>query len=252
MRTSLRRVPLVVLIAAATVVGGNAATAASGQASPNFAPSIAAATAQGADSDSADRRAEARPVRLPAHARHARPPARPSRPRKAHGTAAAKAAARAQLRATKAAQDAVVADLPSGTTVLYRAHAAANAVAVYTDVRNFGALNGIRGVSAVYPIAPKRPDLSYSVPLQRAPQGWQAYGDLGAHVRIAVIDSGVDYTHANFGGPGTVAAYQTALANDRKPVQPGSYDPAKFDPTSGADGTPAGMYDFAGDAYDPR
>ena len=29
---------------------------------------------------------------------------------------------------------------------------------------------------------------------------------------IAIIDTGVDYTHANFGGPGTVAAFTQAAA----------------------------------------
>ena len=36
----------------------------------------------------------------------------------------------------------------------------------------------------------------------------------GDGVKIAVIDTGIDYTHANFGGPGTVAAYEAADAAD--------------------------------------
>lgn len=37
-------------------------------------------------------------------------------------------------------------------------------------------------------------------------------GATGAGVRVAVLDSGVDYTHAAFGGPGTQAAYEAAWA----------------------------------------
>src|SRR5262249_436075 len=32
-------------------------------------------------------------------------------------------------------------------------------------------------------------------------------------VRVAVLDSGVDYTHKNLGGPGTVQAYKQAFAD---------------------------------------
>ena len=38
---------------------------------------------------------------------------------------------------------------------------------------------------------------------------------------IGIIDTGIDYTHANFGGPGTVGAYDAALAtSNKKPSYP--------------------------------
>jgi hypothetical protein len=247
---SAKYTSLVFLIAAATVAGGNVSSTASGHAGSPFAPGIST----GARSLSTANL----PAGVPKHGRSAfllmlstASTGATYDAARSHGAAAARSAARAQLRATQAAQNSVIADLPSSASVLYRAHAAASAVAVVADVKDFAALNGIRGVTTVYPIAAKKPSLSYSVPLQRAPQGWQAYGDLGDHVRIAVIDTGADYTHANFGGPGTVAAYQAALATDRTIPDPDSYDHAKFDATRGADGTPVGMYDFAGDAYNP-
>ena len=152
---------------------------------------------------------------------------------------AARTAAHAELANVQAAESRVIAALPSGSDVLYRTHAVLAGVGVYTNVANLPALRRISGVSAVYPIAPKTPSLSYSALLVRAPQAWSAYSDLGADSTIAIIDTGVDYTHGDLGGPGTAAAYQAARAADTSaPVYP---DPNKI----------LGGYDFAGDAYDP-
>jgi subtilisin family serine protease len=153
--------------------------------------------------------------------------------------AGAAASAKAQLARVQAAERNVIAALPSSSHVLYTTHAVLAGVGVYTNVANLPALERISGVAAVYPIAPKKPSLSYSVLLQQAPQAWTAYGDLGANSTIAIIDSGIDYTHADFGGPGTTAAYKAALANDTKaPTYP---DPGKI----------VGGYDFVGDTYNP-
>ncbi|HEY1563557.1 MAG TPA: S8 family serine peptidase [Gaiellaceae bacterium] len=156
------------------------------------------------------------------------------------GRTAARTAATSELASVRAAQDRVVSALPSGSQVLYETHAVLAGVAVYTNVANFSALQHIPGVAAVYPIAPKTPSLSYSSLLVHAPQAWSTYSDLGANSTIAIIDTGVDYTHADLGGPGTAAAYQAARASDTSaPTYP---DPGKI----------VGGYDFAGDAYDPQ
>lgn len=153
------------------------------------------------------------------------------------GRSAAGAAARNQLATVDAAESHVVAALPGDSRVLYRTHAVLAGVAVYTKVENLPALQRISGVAAVYPIAPKRPSLSYATLLQQAPEAWTAYGDLGANSTIAIIDTGVDYTHADLGGLGTPAAYKDALAHDT--IAP-TY-PSKI----------LGGYDFAGDTYNP-
>ena len=160
----------------------------------------------------------------------------------AQGAATARAAAKAQLRTIRTQQNAVskAAAAVHGTHALYLTHTVLAGVAVTTDASNLAKLTTIAGVRAIYPITPKSMSNSYAVPLQGAPQVWTAYGDLGANSTIAIIDSGIDYTHADFGGPGTAAAYQTALASDASPANPSLFPSSKI----------IGGYDFAGDVYD--
>jgi subtilisin family serine protease len=157
------------------------------------------------------------------------------------GTAAAHAAAKTQLTAIRTAQNNVAAALPSKSRVLYRTHAVMSGLGVVTDVRNFAKLQAISGVAAVYPIAPKSLSNSSAVPLQRAPEAWTAYGDLGANSTVAILDTGVDYTHANFGGVGTVTDFNQAAAQLGKPVSPNEFPGPKV----------IGGSDLVGDAYDP-
>ncbi|MGH3054189.1 MAG: hypothetical protein ACRDL7_04330, partial [Gaiellaceae bacterium] len=154
------------------------------------------------------------------------------------GVGAARTAAANQLATVRTAQSRVIAALPIATHVLYKTHAALAAVAVYTNVANLPALQRISGVAHVYPIAPKKPSNSYSVHLVKAPQVWDSgtYGDTGDGSSIAIIDTGIDYTHADFGGSGDPNDY-TAIDPTADPVYP---DPNKVSDLS---------YDFAGDAY---
>jgi len=162
----------------------------------------------------------------------------------ASGKSAARAAAKAQLSAVHASQNALISALPAGSRVLYKTSAIMTGVAVYTDVKNLPALRGLNNVTAVYPIAPKQVTNSYSVPLVKAPQVWTALGDTGQNTTIAIIDTGVDYTHANFGGVGTVAEYNDSKAQLGEPVSAGEFPGDKV----------IGGFDFAGDSYqaDPR
>lgn len=62
-------------------------------------------------------------------------------------------------------------------------------------------------VVAVNPVADVERNLSETVPFIGA-ETLQLAGIDGTGVKVGVLDSGIDYTHAAFGGPGTVAFYE--------------------------------------------
>jgi minor extracellular serine protease Vpr len=141
-------------------------------------------------------------------------------------------------------QDAIVPAIEGmGGKVLARFQHAINGIKVQgtpDQIRSFAALPGVVQVKEVRTYSLVN---AHSVPFIGAPLAWQGPPGLhGEHVRVAVIDTGVDYTHANFGGPGTVAAWQTAFANSAKPA-----DPTLFGPNAPK---VKGGIDLVGDAYD--
>ncbi len=155
------------------------------------------------------------------------------------GSAAAQAAARGQLSRVRSRQASVAAAVPQvapKARILYRSHTLVAGLAVQTDVRHVAALQQIAGVKAVYPISTKHISNAAGVPLIGAPSVWETTGNLGEDVTVGVIDSGIDYTHANFGGPGTPEAF---AAIDRTHAVPGQFPTAKV----------IGGFDFAGDDY---
>jgi minor extracellular serine protease Vpr len=140
-------------------------------------------------------------------------------------------------------QDAIVPSIQRmGGTVLGQFQHAINGIKVRgtpEQIRAFAALPGVvevKGVRTYHLVNAE------SVPFIGAPQAWQGPPGLhGEHVRIAVIDTGVDYTHANFGGPGTVAAFAAAAAASTSPA-----DTALFGPNAPK---VKGGTDLVGDAY---
>jgi len=162
-------------------------------------------------------------------------------------TASADSASQAQTKKVESIAATVKNHLSDPATkgrALFATHAAYAGVAVSTDASRISALSKIPGVAAVHPMPVKKIDNSVTDSLMRAPQAWQYAGETGSAgqagvtgtgVTVGIIDTGIDYTHADFGGAGTVAAYRAALASDTGPWSP----TAKV----------VGGYDFAGDDY---
>ncbi|HEX3395868.1 MAG TPA: S8 family serine peptidase, partial [Steroidobacteraceae bacterium] len=104
-------------------------------------------------------------------------------------------------------------------------------------------LSALPGVVQVVGVPKYKISNTVSVPFIGAPAVWQGVpGFRGEHVKIAIIDTGVDYTHANFGGPGTVAAFNAAFAASTAPA-----DPTLFGPNAPK---VKGGTDLVGDNYD--
>ena len=134
-----------------------------------------------------------------------------------------------------------------GGEVLRDYQHALNGLKVRVARSELARLAALPGVVALRPIAQAWPDAegpanASSVPYIGAPIAWDDAGVRGEGMKIAVIDTGIDYTHANFAGPGTTAAFDAAFAASTLPA-----DPALFG--AGAPKVKGGI-DLVGDDYD--
>lgn len=141
----------------------------------------------------------------------------------------------------RAAQERLLPMLASfDAQVLFRTSLVYNGIAVSIPTARITDLKNLRNVAGMRIIPPKQlaevpVDISAGA---AAATTWNSpLGATGQNVRIGIIDTGVDYTHATFGGPGTAAAYQAI-----DPAQPATniFPNAKV----------VGGYDFAGNSYD--
>ena len=132
-----------------------------------------------------------------------------------------------------------------GGEVLARFQNAINGIKVRGTPEQIAAMSQLPGVVAVRRVALHERLNAISVPFIGAPAVWDGgrSGFRGEGVKVAIIDTGIDFTHANFGGPGTPDAYNAAFAADTQPA-----DPALFGPTAPK---VKGGIDLVGDDYDP-
>src|SRR5882762_7966025 len=144
----------------------------------------------------------------------------------------------------KSQQDGLRGSIESlGGTVVAHYQAAYNGIKVRIAHDRVNELAALPGVVAVRPLQLMNPDNVRGIPLIGAPTVWQSLGLHGEGVKIAIIDTGIDYTHANFGGPGTAAAYAAAHANETLAADPRFFGPSAPRIKGGKD--------FVGDSYNP-
>jgi subtilisin family serine protease len=117
-----------------------------------------------------------------------------------------------QFASVKAQQTKVIArarQLDAGAAVLGTAQRALNAVILRIDARQLASLANSPDVERISAVVDYELDLSETVPYIGATAAHES-GATGEGVRVAVLDSGIDYTHAALGGPGNRAAYDAA------------------------------------------
>jgi subtilisin family serine protease len=178
---------------------------------------------------------------------NARPAARSYLAARAQGRVAAISAGRAQRSRIDALTRSVQSHFSAPATAahtLYTVHNVYSGIAVRTNVNSLAAISRLAGVTAVHPLPSYHVTNATTVPLVGAPQVWNSGDNTGAGVKIGIIDTGIDYTHSNFGGTGSRRAYDADHAVDDSPtlnVPTGDFPSNKV----------VGGIDFAGDAYNP-
>ncbi len=121
-----------------------------------------------------------------------------------------KAAMRQHQQTVRERQDAMMSELSSlGARELGRVSRAHSAIAVRIDANRLPAVAALGGVARVRPVVHYELALDETVPYIGAKSAQQLGFD-GKGVTVAVLDSGIDYTHRGLGGPGTTAAYEAA------------------------------------------
>jgi subtilisin family serine protease len=152
-------------------------------------------------------------------------------------------ATRNQVNKIKSAQTDVLNNLNrlglKNTNVLYQVNKAYNGIALVTDAANVAALAKLPGVTRVSRLETHQRTNASSVPFIGTPTAWESFGITGTNIRIGVIDTGIDYFHTNFGGPGTVRTTRDQFIDTVITDTVGLFPGNKV----------AGGFDFAGDAY---
>lgn len=122
--------------------------------------------------------------------------------------------------------------------LVYQVQRVYNGVAMRVQAGRIEQIARLPGVKAIHRLTLKELEHTSSVPLIKAPDIWNiGLGNKGDNIKVGIIDTGIDYLHLNFGGPGTSASYS---ANDTTVVgDVPNYPGAKV----------VGGYDFVGDNY---
>lgn len=155
------------------------------------------------------------------------------------GTAMTLAQRQAYVASLKSKQDAVMAQVAGlGGTEVARLGKVYNAVVINIDAAQLPAVAALPGVTAIKPIVNHDLSLTTTVPYIGA-SALHGLGLTGAGVKIAVLDSGIDYTHKNLGGSGSVADFTAAAAAAATTAPAGLFPTAKV----------IGGYDFVGEVW---
>ena len=128
-----------------------------------------------------------------------------------------------------------------GGRVMFRTQMAYNGIAMIVSPDKVAAIAAMPGVKAVHPMVPKSLVNTFSdIDFLNTRPAWTTgfFGTHGENIKVADIDTGLDYIHRNFGGSGAAADY--ASTSDTSAVPNANYPTPKI---------PGGT-DLVGDTYD--
>ena len=128
-----------------------------------------------------------------------------------------------------------------GGKVIFRTQRVYNGIAMIVSPDKIASIAAIPGVKAVHPMNPKYLVTTFSdIDFLNTRPAWTTgpFGTHGENVKVADIDTGLDYIHRNFGGSGSAADYNST--GDTTAVPNANYPTPKI---------PGGI-DLVGDAYD--
>ncbi len=144
------------------------------------------------------------------------------------------------VRTLKTSQIAAISAVEKlGGKVMGRYTKTMNGFMARVTAKDLNVIRSLPGVKDVRRAPQHEINLSHSVPLINADDIWNMLPDgyEGTDITIAVIDTGIDYTHAMFGGTGDPSDYS---GNDPDIIETDTFPTAKV----------IGGYDFAGTDYD--
>ncbi len=134
-------------------------------------------------------------------------------------------AQRSAFDAARRSQDAAVAQAKAmGGTIVFRYGRLVNAFSARLSPAAVAAMRARDDVASVQPVSIVRALSNESTKFIGAPAVWGTLGVRGEGMRVALVDTGIDYTHADFGGPGTPEAYED---NDPSIIEPGTFPTSK-------------------------
>jgi subtilisin family serine protease len=140
----------------------------------------------------------------------------------------------------EAAQGAVIPGIRSaGGQVRSAYQNAYNGISVRIARNKLSALRTLPGIVGVHVVKPVERSNAVSVPYLGVPTVWSSpLFWRGLNQKVAIIDTGIDYTHGNFRFPGTVATpaeFDAADAADTLPANPALFGPAAAKVKGGID-----------------
>jgi len=144
----------------------------------------------------------------------------------------------AKIEAAQNSVESTIGSMDLNITVLAKTSKLVNSIVVKGDQKEVEKLLSHAEVENVYPVYDYDLDIADGADYIKATPLLESGVANGEGVRVAVLDTGIDYTHAAFGGAGTIEAYTAAAT-----------DPA--DEVSWPQGQVKGGWDFVNNDPDP-